>query len=77
MAVGAPRDDDGGNDGARSGVCLWAAMARSNPPRKISRQGRRFTGSLKECDNFGSGLTNIGDVNQDGVTDLAVGRGPG
>ena len=41
--------------------------------QKISHTEGGFTGGLDPDDNFGSSVASIGDLNGDGVTDLAVG----
>ena len=43
--------------------------------QKISDTEGDFTGTLGNNDKFGSSLANMGDLNGDGVVDLAVGRG--
>lgn len=75
LVVGAPGDDDGGEDGSRG--ALWilnlttAGTAKSQ--QKISATAGRFGGQLAEFDQLGLSVTNIGDVNRDGVTDLGAG----
>ncbi|MES9970477.1 MAG: integrin alpha, partial [Candidatus Thiodiazotropha sp.] len=41
--------------------------------QKISEENGNFNGNLNEGDQFGLALANIGDLEADGVTDLAVG----
>jgi hypothetical protein len=41
--------------------------------RKISDESGNFNGDLEDGDQFGFALANIGDLEVDGVTDLAVG----
>jgi hypothetical protein len=70
LAVGAPKDDNG--QGA-----VWVLFMNNNAgiksTQKISATTGGFSGELAEGDNFGTGLANLGDLNNDGVTDLAVG----
>jgi hypothetical protein len=73
VAVGAPFDDDGGaNRGA-----VWLLFLDRNGAvvrhRKISDLKGGFTGALGDSDWFGSALAPLGDLDGDGVTDLAVG----
>jgi lysophospholipase L1-like esterase len=62
-------------DGSRGAV--WVLFLNSNGTVKSSQQiGRAaggFTGTLDRNDFFGKYLANIGDVNGDGITDLAAG----
>jgi FG-GAP repeat/Calx-beta domain len=73
LAVGAHRDEDGGyNRGA-----VWVLFMNSNGTvkyeQKISDTQGGFSGQLDNSDLFGSSVTSIGDLNNDGITDLAVG----
>ncbi len=76
IAVGIPLADDGGvAAGALSLVFL-----SSSPPGTVRAHVRisatsntGFTGQLQAGDHFGSGVGLLGDVNGDGVSDLAVG----
>jgi len=72
MAVGAQRDDDGQlNHGA-----VWLLFLEPDGSleraQKISSTDGGFTGDV-EGGHFGSGLAFLGDVDGDGVGDLAVG----
>jgi hypothetical protein len=73
LAVGAIFDDDGGPDRG----ALW--LIDLNPDgtvkgnQKISAEAGGFTGSLNDGDQFGASAAAIGDVDGDGVGDLAVG----
>lgn len=40
---------------------------------KISALAGGFTGVLKDSDRFGSSVASLGDVDSDGVLDIAVG----
>ncbi|HUF08573.1 MAG TPA: FG-GAP-like repeat-containing protein [Rhodothermales bacterium] len=50
-----------------------AAEAQVRPPLKIGSGSGGFTGELDDEDNFGSSIAYMGDVDRDGVQDLAVG----
>ncbi len=73
LAVGVGRDDDGGpNRGA-----VWILFMNNNgtvrAQQKISSTQGGFAGPLDNGDRFGVSLANIGDIDNDGVSDLAVG----
>ena len=73
LAVGAALDDDGAvNAGA-----AWLLYLRSDGTvkehRKISMLSGGFTGALEFPDQFGTSVAPLGDLNGDGITDLAVG----
>ena len=77
LAIGAPLDDDGGggefsNRGAVYILFLNADGTVRNE-QKISTTAGGFTGLLDEMDNFGYAVSSARDVDNDGVTDLAVG----
>ena len=73
VAVGTPGDDDGGNNRG----AIWILFLNSNgtvqTKQKISNLTGGFTGELTDNVQFGRALTNIGDLNNDGIADLAVG----
>ena len=72
VAIGACGDDDYREDaGAIYIVSLDGTGAVGE--KKISRQSGDFSGWLDEGDGFGSSVTGIGDLDGDGVLDLAVG----
>lgn len=73
LAVGAPLDDNGGTDRGAVWILFLNADGTVRLTQKISAQVGGFTGILDDNDQFGSTLANIGDLNNDGVTDLAVG----
>ena len=73
LAVGSRRDNDGGgNEGA-----LWVLFMNTdftvNSYQKISETEGGFLAALDFEDYFGGSVTNIGDLNGDGVIDLVVG----
>ncbi|NNF96146.1 MAG: hypothetical protein HKM94_04370, partial [Halobacteria archaeon] len=73
LAVGAPLDDDGGSDRGAVWILFLNANGTVIQTQKISDATGGFTGTLDDNDQFGGTLANIGDLNNDGVTDLAVG----
>ncbi len=73
IAAGANYDDDGGsNRGA-----VWVLFLNSNGTvkrtAKISSLSGGFVGPLRNTDEFGRALAPLGDLDGDGVLDLAVG----
>ena len=73
LLVGAARDDDGGTD---QGAVYLLFMERDGAVRswkKISQTAGGFTADLDTDDQFGRGARCIGDLDLDGVPDLAVG----
>ena len=73
LAVGAWHDDDGGtNRGA-----VWILFLNTNGTvkahQKISNLQGNFTGILSNDDRFGTSVAGLGDQNNDGIVDLAVG----
>lgn len=73
LAVGAQYDDDGGGARGAIYVLLLNADGTVKSHQKISDTAGGFTASIVDGDRFGSSLTNLGDLNGDGITDLAVG----
>ena len=73
LAVGTPLDDDGGTDRGAVWILFLNADGTVLQAQKISDQAGGFTGTLEDNNQFGSSLADIGDLNNDGVTDLAVG----
>lgn len=73
LAVGAPGDDDE----RRNAGAVWILFLNSDGTvaghQKISNTAGNFTGLLNSRDNFGESVALVGDFNQDGVPDLAVG----
>lgn len=73
LAVGAPFDDDGG----MTRGAVWILFLNSNgsvkSEQKISNTAGLFGGSLDDDDAFGYAVAGIGDLDNDGVPDLAVG----
>lgn len=73
LAVGAPLDDDGGTDKGAIWVLFLNGDGTVQSEQKISEEEGGFEGNLDENDQFAHALAAIGDLNSDGVTDLAVG----
>ncbi|MCH7903431.1 MAG: FG-GAP repeat protein, partial [Armatimonadetes bacterium] len=73
LAVGALGDDDGGFDRGAVWVLFLNPDGTVNSHQKISDTQGGFTGILDDGDNFGFSLASLGDLDGDGVADLAVG----
>jgi hypothetical protein len=73
LAVGASGDDDGGTDRGAVWILFLNADGTVDTEQKISHSEGKFNGDLGDGDAFGSALADIGDLDGDGITDLAVG----
>ena len=78
LAVAAKRDDDGGLDRGAVWILFLYADGTVKSHQKISDTQGNFTGTLDDSDLFGESVASLGDLDGDGVGDLAVGeaRGP-
>ncbi|MFH1313983.1 MAG: FG-GAP-like repeat-containing protein [Candidatus Eisenbacteria bacterium] len=73
LAAGAYRDDDGGTNRGAVWVLFMNANGTVKAFQKISDTQGGFTGTLDDYDFFGCSVCSLGDLNGDGVEDLAVG----
>ncbi len=73
LAVGAPVDDDGGPNRGAVWVLFLNTDGTVKSHQKISSTRGGFTGILDNVDRFGTSLASLGDLDGDGVSDLAVG----
>jgi len=76
LAVGAPGDDDDDGDDINQGAVWILFMDRDglvDGYQKINIDEGGFAGELDGNDAFGSSVATIGDLDGDGVVDLAVG----
>jgi len=73
LAVGASLDDDGGTNRGAVWILFMNSDGTVKSHQKISDTQGGFTGVLGNTDFFGISVANIGDLNIDGVNDLAVG----
>lgn len=72
LAVGVSRDMDGGTMQGALFILFMNANGTVASQQKISETQGGFGGNLDPQDRFGNTITNIGDLNSDGVIDLAV-----
>lgn len=76
IAVGAYLDDDGGvRQGANRGAVYLLYLNADGTVKahtKISSTQGGFAGKLDDHDHFGISLNSLGDLDGDGVTDMAV-----
>ncbi len=73
LAVGANGDDDGGTDRGAVWILFLNPDGTVAAEQKISQSEGKFNGTLGDGDAFGSALADIGDLDEDGITDLAAG----
>jgi cysteine-rich repeat protein len=73
IAVGAPDDDDGGGDRGAVWILFMNTDGTVKSFQKISDTAGGFSGALDNGDEFGSSVGSVGDLDGDGVVDLAVG----
>lgn len=73
LAVGAPGDNDNGDDRGAVWILFMDDDGRVDQRRKISDDTALFPGGLDDNDRFGAALASLGDLNRDGVFDIAVG----
>ncbi|MAT89735.1 MAG: hypothetical protein CMC35_03500 [Flavobacteriaceae bacterium] len=73
IAVGARRDGDGGDQRGAVWILFLNEDFTVKEHQKISELEGNLNLSLEFQDYFGATITNLGDLNEDGVIDLAVG----
>ncbi len=73
IAAGACRDDDGGVNRGAFYLLFLNRDGSVKDQRKISDTQGNFQGVLEDLDEFGRALANLGDLDGNGVVDLAVG----
>ncbi len=72
LAVGARDDDDAGTDAGAVYILFLDSNGMVKSHQKITEGQGGFTGDLGSSDYFGFDLTAIGDLDRDGIPDLAV-----
>jgi hypothetical protein len=73
LVVGAPFDSDGGTFRGAIWVLFLASNGTVSGHQKISDTAGNFSGGLSDACLFGSALTSVGDMDANGVVDVAVG----
>ena len=73
LAVGAPGNSDGGANRGAVWVLFFNASGMVKNHQKISSTTGGFTGTLDDADLFGVSVATIGELDSDGIPDLAVG----
>ncbi|MCP4961541.1 MAG: hypothetical protein GY925_20025, partial [Actinomycetia bacterium] len=72
IAVGAHVDDDGGTDRGAVYVLFLNADGTVRTEQKISSTTGGLTGPLNDNDSFGISVTGVGDLDGDGIVDIAI-----
>jgi TPR repeat protein len=73
LAVGAPYDDDTGVNRGAVWILFMDGDGQVDTQQKISADAGGFAGELDDDDLFGSAIAPLGDLNEDGFLDIAVG----
>lgn len=73
LAVGATGDDDAGPNAGAVTVLFLDAAGQVLSQQKITSGQGGFGDTLESGSNFGEGLAGLGDVDGDGIPDLAIG----
>lgn len=73
LAVGALLDDDGGPARGAVHILFMNADGTVRAEQKISSTAGGLVGPLDDVDYFGSDVAGLGDIDGDGIPDLAVG----
>ena len=73
IVVGAYHDDDGGYNTGAVYILFLNSDGTVKDSQKISSTEGNFRQNLQPSDTFGFSLTNLSDLDGDGITDIAVG----
>lgn len=73
LAVGAVGDDDGGDATGAVWIVFLRADRSIKASQKISETAGGLVADLQDGDGFGRALSGLGDLDGDGIPDLAVG----
>jgi len=75
IAVGATLDDDGSTNRGAVYILFLNSNGSVKSEQKISDTAGGFTGTLDDQDQFGTSVASLGDLDGDGIPDIAVGAG--
>ncbi len=73
LAVGATGDDDGGVDRGAVYIMFMQADGTVKAHQKISDTEGALSVDFSDYDHFGTSVSSLGDMDGDGITDIAVG----
>lgn len=73
LAAGAVRDDDGAPDNGAVHILFLTVDGSVKAEQKISATAGEFDGALESFGMFGASVVSLGDIDGNGVPDLAVG----
>lgn len=73
IVVGAYQNDDGGTNRGAAYVVFLKANGSIKKSKRISNSSGSFSETFADNDIFGIGVAGIGDINNDGKEDIAVG----
>ena len=73
FAIGAYSSDDGGLDRGAVWILFMHSSGKVISTSKLSDTNGNFDGVLTDGNQFGSAIANIGDLDSNGVTDIAAG----
>jgi len=73
IVVGVPYDNDGANSAGAVYILFLNSDGTVKSSQKISSSEGNFREKLELEDSFGFSLSKLGDLNGDGITDIAVG----
>lgn len=74
FAISATQDDDAGNNKGAVYICFMNSDGTVNTHQKIYSGNNGFSGITENNGVFGNDIAVIGDLNNDGIQDLAVGE---
>lgn len=74
LVVGSGEDDDGAENAGAVWILFLNADGTVKAHQKISTLEGGFTGQVSTNDQFGHGAAGLGDLNGDGVPDIAIGE---
>jgi hypothetical protein len=73
LVVGTPNDDDGADNAGAVWILMMSTDGKVDAWQKVSSTAGGFNRNLKADDHFGAAITGIGNLDNNGLPDLAVG----